>query len=498
MGPNPSSGPRDGGATDHDRPAKRRRLASNDYDGLPLFEGHADMQRALRIEVLKIVHKDSPRVRNGILNGLIPPSVKDMAQIKARCKITVIGCQAGKEVVCHVDSQLCSIQMYKNPVGSSPMGRFLSIKPFHIPEDKTFLERDDDAVFGLAKAYKVLVEVEWAGDSNWPPVELGLVSQDEIMFNRAMPTRQWALTATLPDVFKNRNRTAARVMLRKQPHSEVATNFLVDLHVRWCTPYSAQAVLKKLGRILPSITVYDPNEPVQVAANTINGTGGAPNGVHSLSGTIGIATHHSGPPHLGHGESVDSLANGAVSDMMDALSEEELTPSRSRRTRQDINYNVRQMWNTAVGKETRKRRRFSDDDGHVDDHSITYLLPPEQVHTDDFSCLLCGGSNKSVAQLRAHYMSHPQYEFNFDARPRGGYHVTVTTNPTLPGSPLRPKIYQLGLPVKPLDLDSYVEGDASWVTCRLGPENDHDIAQKPRAQRPYQVRRTKIDCTFTF
>ncbi|KAH6847943.1 hypothetical protein B0I37DRAFT_154447 [Chaetomium sp. MPI-CAGE-AT-0009] len=477
MGNKPSSQTRDGGdklaEDDHQarRAAKRRRI-DDDYDGFPLFENYGTAQRALRIEVLKISHKDSPRVKNGIFNGVIAPNVRDVVQIKARCKLTISGYKGGEAVVLHVDSQVCDIRVFKNPAGSSPMARFSSIRPFHIPEEKIFLERDDDAVFGLANSYSVLVELESAGDANWPPTDLVPISDEDTFYNRGLPSRQWVLTANIADLFSSRNRKSVRLRVKKQPVNDVATNFLMDMDVRWLTPISSQRRPRELTKdIQPSISVFDPNEPT---APLVNGNTNLPNGTN---------VHRRDSQVNGEGEPApNGQANGSVADPAEELAEGELTPGRSRRTRLDINYNVKQMWNNAVGKETRKRRKLGEDHSQLDEHAITYLLPPEQLQTDKFACLLCGAENDRLCQLRAHYLSHPQYDFHFEIKPKAGYCVTVKPNADGRGSPLRPRVYQLGLPVKPLDLEKYVNGDDSWVTSRLGPDNDREVFEDTAPQ----------------
>lgn len=442
------------------RAAKRRRI-DNDYDGFPLFEDYGSAQRTLRIEVLKISHKDAPRLKNGILNGVIAPNVRDVVLVKARCKLTIRGRKGGEAVVLHVDSQVCDIRIFKSPAGSTPMARFSSIRPFHIPEEKIFLERDDDAVFGLANSYSVLIELESAGDSNWPPADLVHISDEDTFYNRNLPSRQWVLTASLADILSSRNRKSARLRVKKQPVNDFATNFLMDMDVRWLTPISSQLRPREpIKDILSSISVFDPNEPPVALVNGVNGVDKSRRG-SQVNGDVDMT--------------MNGQLNGSVADLAEELAEGELTPGRARRARQDINYNVKQMWNNAVGRETRKRRRLGDENGQVDEHTITYLLHPEQVQTEKFACLLCGAENDRLSQLRAHYLSHPQYDFHFEHRPKAGYCVTVKPSANGLGSPLRPKVYQLGLPVKPLDLDKYVNGDDSWVTSRLGPDNGREV-----------------------
>ncbi|KAK4100994.1 hypothetical protein N658DRAFT_426589 [Parathielavia hyrcaniae] len=482
MGNTPSSESRDAGdkPADNDnasnRPSKRRRI-DNDYDGFPLFENYATAQRALRIEVLKITHKDSPRVKNGILNGVIPPNIRDVVQAKARCKLTICGHKGGEPVVLHVDSQVCDIRVFKNPAGSSPMARFSSIRPFHIPEEKIYLERDDDAIFGLAKCYSVLLELESAGDANWPPTDLVPMNDEDTFYNRGLPSRQWVLTANIADLFSSRNRKSVRLRVKKHPLGDVATNFIMDMDVRWLTAISSQRRAREHSKdILPSISVYDPHQPIVPVVN----------GIIKPAAVNGVNGHHLELHVNGESDMVlNGQSNGTVVDPAEELAEGELTPGRSRRTRQDINYNVKQMWNKQVGKETRKRRKLGDEHSQIDEHTITYLLPPEQVQTDKFACLLCGAENDRLSQLRAHYQCHPQYDFHFEPKPKAGYCVTVKPSANNQVSPLRPRVYQLGLPVRPLDLDKYVDGDESWVTSRLGPDDGLQVFQEtaPKAAR---------------
>ncbi|KAL1838892.1 hypothetical protein VTJ49DRAFT_2083 [Mycothermus thermophilus] len=472
--PSDNGGSKLNGPEDAQRPAKRRRIETA-YDGFPLFEGYASTQRALRIEVLKISHKDAPRVKNGILNGVVAPNVRDVVHVRARCRLTICGYKAGDPVVLYVDSQLCDLRIFKNPAGSTPMARFSSIRPFYIPEDKIFLERDDDAVFGLASSYSVLIELESAGDTNWPPADLVSVSDEDTFYNRNLPSRQWVLAAGIADLFATRNRKTARLRVKKQAATDAPnanyTNFYLDMDVRWMTPISSQLRQSEHSKdIQPSISVIDPHEP---PAAVVNGDAG-----HRIDSQVN-----------GGGDVKLNLQTqgGALNEHADDLAEGELTPSRSRRARQDINYNVKQMWNNAVGREPRKRRKQGDESGQQDEHRITYLLPPEQVQTDKFACLLCGAENNRLSQLRAHYQCHPQYDFHFESRPKAGYCVMVKPIANGHGSPLRPRVYQLGLPVKPLDLDKYVNGDDSWVTSRLGPDNDREVygAAGPKAAQTH-------------
>ncbi|KAK4205643.1 hypothetical protein QBC40DRAFT_578 [Triangularia verruculosa] len=469
------------------RAVKRRRIQS-DHDVFPLYEDYSNSKRGLRIEVLKVSHKDAPRVKNGIMNGLVPPNVKDVSQVKARCKLTITGYQGDHPVVLHVDSQVCDIKVFKNPAGQSPMARFYAIKPFHIPEEKILLERDDDAVFGLANTYSVLIELQSAGDPNWPPRDLVTVSDEDLLYSNnsgGLPPRQWMLSASIADIFNKNHRKTMRLRVKKHISHEIATNFIMDVDVRWLTAISTQKTMREQTKdILPCITAFDPDGHNKAVVNgVVNGVMGI-NGVNAINGANGRLT-----PAV-NGELNGQVNGGSLPDTPDELMPDgDTTPNRSRRTKQNVNYNVRQMWNTAVGKETKKRRKFGEavENGanqQVDEHIITYLLPPEQVQMEKLNCIICAAENDSLTHLRAHYQSHPQYVFSFEFRPKLGCCVTVKPNSENPGSPLRPKVYQLGLPVQPLDVEKYVNGDESWILERLGPDNDRDVVNNGKPARP--------------
>ncbi|KAK0626161.1 hypothetical protein B0T14DRAFT_94984 [Immersiella caudata] len=514
------------------RAAKKRRL-NNDYDGFPLFEDHGSATRALRIEALRICHKDSTRTRGAIMNGVVAPNVKDVANVKARCKLTISGPQ-GPHQLLHVDSQVCDLKIFKNPASSSLMVRFTSLEPFHIPENKIYVERDDDAVFGLAKKYSVFIELESAGDPTWPPLDLvPTVNDEEAFYHRGLPPRQWVLTAAIGDIFNSRHRKEIPLGVRKAPGlgQDSPSNFRIEIDVRWFTPISSQLVMRTHEKdVQPSITVFDPDEPVRPLvngnanvingnANVINGNANVINGnangiingnANGINGNVnaiingtqgvngadvmtGIDHHPERPVTAGADKPPIELVNGVSPEASEEAVGGELTPSRSRRARQEVNYNVRRMWNDAIGKEPRKRRRVDEENCPVDEQTITYILPPETVQTERFGCLICGAENDRFSQLRAHYMSHSQYDFHFDMKPSKGTIVTVTSSAS-DSTPLRPRIYQLGLPVKPLDLDRYVEGDYSWVNSRLGPDDGRDIFSKfphAKAQKKLAPRRSK-------
>ncbi|KAK3951501.1 hypothetical protein QBC32DRAFT_214872 [Pseudoneurospora amorphoporcata] len=478
-------------------PAKRRRR--NDNNGFPLYEDPCgDSPRCLRIEVLKIIHEDSPRIKNGVSNGMVAPNVRDTANMRARCKLSIYGHNGNEKVLLHVDSQLCELKVYKNPAAASThMARLYAIEAFDIPEDKIYLERDGhDPAFGFADSYSVLIEIESAGDPNWPPSSLIPAKGEEDPSARNLPPRQWALFAQLPDIFHTRNRKTTRLKARIQQNRETPTDFVMDIDVRWQTSISSQLTGNQNPKeIMPSITVIDPWAPKKPLSELpVTGS----NGVNGINGHHHDPTFNDEATKMGNWE-----VNGtSTADAGEELLEGDLTPNRSRRHRTEVNYNVRQLWNTAVGKSPRKRRRDDDEHAQLDEHSVTYVLPPEEgrerkaLHANKLSCLVCAAEHERISQLRAHFSCHPEFDFKFEQK-KGLYLVAVqrvgavvgnTSSTTASASPLKPGskiIYSLGLPVKPLDLAKFVDGDDSWVRSRLLPDHGgYKIPPLPASRSP--------------
>ncbi|KAH8897841.1 hypothetical protein GQ53DRAFT_778089 [Thozetella sp. PMI_491] len=416
------------------RPLKRRRI-QDDPIGFPLYKPLPKEQQG-SIDVIKINHKEGPRLKfNGVFSGTNPLTV-NVSTAKARCVITISTYENGEQVPVFLDSQICTFMTFKSPVSSWPEARF-NLEPFYVPKEKLCIPRDDGQGFALADAYALRIEFRPA-DDKWPPVDM-VRRQSDDFFGTTLDQnpKTWS-----------QSRKPARLKLRKQHQIESTTDFVLDMDARWCSRISTNGAGRQdKGETKPSITVVGTNEHLQQSPPESDG---------HADGMVNGAVHHT----------PNGRANGYVNE-----EDEELTPNRSRRTRTEINYNVRQMWNTAVGKEPRKRQS---------DHAITYILPMEQIQGDDFRCVLCGAVNHSVTQLRAHLDNHPKYLFDFDEGRKGNLQISVSHNPENPGAPLRPQVYSLGLPTKPFDFERFVEGDDSWITSRLGPDNGEDVEMTPK------------------
>lgn len=451
------------------RPAKRRRFAESspdsgigqDIDSLLLPNEPGEIQRAIRIEVLKIAHKDLAHSRlNPALNGAIPPATKDAASIKARCKITITTAKhtPGEVRTLYCDSQICTIKTFQNPVGLSHMARVYLPQPFHIPEEKIYVERDDDAVFDLADQYSMFLELESAGDRNWPPLDLANISSDEDVFlTHSTASRHWTLAAEIPKIIDG-GRRSGFLRLYKGAGQASRTDFVLDVDVRATTALPERPLWNNRERISPySAALADQqDEPPPVTNGHVNGA--------QVDGNLLNGNLTNGHPSL-------------VEDDMEEEAEGELTPSRSLRIRGNKNYNLKDLSNRAQGRKARNRLAKAEA-RRADADRILYHLPREsgpvkEVLVLGFACCFCHASHQSLAQLRAHLPSHSQYRFEVSlSSGKTGGPVDVSCVPVNGGPLLRPTIYQLGKPTKAFDLDKYVEGDDSWVKSRLGPHND--------------------------
>lgn len=485
------SGLTNGDDEHYQRPAKRRRFAErspgsgigHEIDGFVLHEDPIEPRRSMRIESLIITHKEEPRIRsngsNVCLGRNIPRSSKDITTTKARCKITITtpGRTVGDTHVLFCDSQICTISTLQNAHGMSRMARVYLLQPFVIPEEKIFIERDDDAVFDLADCYALRIELESAGDLNWPPLSLvDLVPKDDISIISPAPDsyRHWTLRCEFQNIL-DPGRRSGSLRVRRGSGPSSRTDFSTRIDLTWATALPEKGPSKK-GSLARLVNFEQQQEEAMPLTNGhINGqleNGHMPNGhVHVIEDEVDEDDHAEG----------------------------ELTPSRSLRMRGPTkSYNLKFLSAQAQGREPRKRSKTAEAKKPNTDR-VTYHLPKEaapirEVVVDGFSCCICHAPHQSFLQLRAHLVSHSQYSFeiNSDAG-KSGCLIDISCVVEEFGPLLHPKIYQLGKPTKAFDIEKYVEGDNSWVTSRLGPNNDDlTVAGSRKAPQPKVVATPRV------
>ncbi|KAK3179708.1 hypothetical protein K4F52_008878 [Lecanicillium sp. MT-2017a] len=436
-------------SADNDAPPRKRRRVSTpeslDIDHLIASPKTSDTRSSLRIEVLKLFHQDSKKIRTS-LNGTAP---RDVFTTKANCRIRVSDLSTGQPRVLHCQSQICDLTAFKNPVGPHRVVRVHLPRPFFVPEESLQVNRADDGTFGLSDSYEVVVEFEAASPGQWPPlneVDFGLAATSPE--SQSDQARRLVMSSSFNQIFGKLKKplTVALGHLPHQPCRE--TQYVMDVDLRWSAGFQALKRLDKGSK--PCITAIDPD------ADPLTGD------------------HF---PHLGPDE-VHGLNGHAVEDSShepDDEPEGEQTPSRSLRAREKNKiYNLKVLSDQARGRERKGTARggISASEGRV-----TYLLPLDQpVSLDYHRCVSCGAYHQSLVQLQLHLQTyHPSFEYAFKITSQGPqFRVSSRYEPASSPS----KTFQLKKTVEPFSLQTLLGGDQSWVGSRLAVY-DEDIMKTP-------------------
>ncbi|UKZ56449.1 hypothetical protein TrVGV298_010285 [Trichoderma virens] len=403
-------------------PLKRRRISSPDsldVDHLIASPHASDSRSALRVEVLKIAHKDSKK------------------------------------------SQVCDLTTFKNPVGPHRIARVALPKPFYIPQESILINRADDDTFDLADSYEIVVELEAAHDGHWPPLDssdFGILPTSSNL--SSAPGKAWVLSSRFDQIFgrlKSSLFLSARYSADEPP---VHTDYAMDIDLRWSAGFKALKRLEKGS--MPCINAVDPDADPSAEdffAPSVNG------GFHGING------HH-----------VDESSIEMDDDGLDGPDGAQ-TPSRSLRTREKNKvYNLKVLSDQAQGREKKRRSRAN----HIatNEGRVSYLLPSDQpVCLDYYRCVTCGAYHQTMQQLQIHLQtSHTAYSYVLETTSQGPqFRVTSRCEPMLSPS----KQYQIKPPVKPFILETYLDGDHSWISSRLGPDTVDDVFTFSRDKNPY-------------
>lgn len=450
-----------------DHPRKRRRVSSPDrtsMEHLIASPQNSETRPTLRIELLKIVHRDSKKIRPKHNAAGVEP----YAITHASCRITITDVSDGRRKVLHCESQNCQLITFKSPVGPHRVSRIHLPRAFFVPKDSLLVTRIDDSTRALSDSYRVLVEFESADGANWPPLdtyELGIDGKSS-----ESPTRRhWSLESQFDEIYGS---LKAPVLLRDsflahEPTSR--TDYEIDADLQWTSGYQALKRLEAGSK--PCITALDPGHRDRTATNQINGHLDVVDErlVNGVNGTNGINGTHDDHDRLLSPEPGDDEMNG-----------EELTPSRSLRTRGgDKNYNLKALSDQAHGKKRRQRRQQAAAAAGLGsgpyfelEGRVKYLLPPDQpLCVPGFRCLACGVSHSSLQLLQLHLGTHLDHEFVLQTTSQGPqFHVTARSPSTTSPS----KTFQLGPPTTEFNLDAFLGADQTWLQSRLGSESTKD------------------------
>ncbi|KAI1281542.1 hypothetical protein F5Y07DRAFT_353022 [Xylaria sp. FL0933] len=380
------------------RPLKRRRVAELSPDvaravpGRLLSDSPDDVEKTLRIEVLSITRADGTYPRSAALHyGNGSPEKKDIPVIKARCRVLI--CEWSRPDVCrvlHCDSQFCNFKVFRDSDDVCRTARIYLPVPFQIPMDKLIIEQGSRG-FKLGDEYLIRVEIESAGDPKWPPMDL-LSKRVEDETGSKHP-RQWMLSSQIIYAFE-KGRASGDVKIR-QKKDDLPLDLTMDMDLRWSTCHAA-ASSSRFGESAP---------PPDIKTNHINGALEPLTNGH-VNGRVDSA--------LIDDRKAEHERNMVIED--DEEHEEATTPSRSLRTREKQNYNLKLLSDKARGKERKekekekKRRKLERKGG-----SVTWSVPLiGEVTLDNYHCLRCFATHTCMQQLQDHMEVHTDIMYKVD------------------------------------------------------------------------------------
>ncbi|OAA49070.1 Zinc finger domain-containing protein, PHD-finger [Beauveria brongniartii RCEF 3172] len=437
-------------------PRKRRRVStpeSLDVDHLIVSPKTSDTRSTLRIEVLKVSHRDSKKVRTSVV-GTAPSHV---TTTKANCRITLSNATKGKHRVLHCQNQGCDLITFRNPAGPHRIARVHMARPFYVPRDAILVNRDDDGSYDLSDAYELLIEFEAVSGGVWPPLDASdLGSLPALQDASPSDMRKIILRSRFHDIFGKLKEPLVLAAPQGADRPDSLTEYVVDVDLRWSSGFSALRRLDKDS--MPCITAVDPDTdmshdkcPPMGNEFTIP--------INNANGNFGLH---------GHVRSDDEQTEG------------DKTPSRSlRRREQNKIYNLKVLSDQARGKE---RKRLHDTGAIVTEGAVSYILPQEQPMRLDFNrCVACGSYNESFEQLSLHLETcHPGFEFQYNLTSEGPeIRVSHRRSDTF----LSPsKNFQIRPTSHPFNLQTFVDGDRSWVTKRVLAGANDDLLKTPQAR----------------
>jgi len=220
-------------------PQKRRRLSASKplHDASVLSE--PERHSSLRIEIHKVFHKDSKRVRP---LQETPPN-DEILNTKGKCQITISDVSGGFINIVYRVSQSCDILSYKNPSGPHRIIFIKPPKPFVVPEETILINRQDDPSHDYSSSYKLDVELSSINDGSWPPLnahELGFTaSQPQPKPLADAGEQKWVLHSEFSQIF-GRCKNPIKLTTGVHPERpECHTDYVMDINLRWATAFKA-------------------------------------------------------------------------------------------------------------------------------------------------------------------------------------------------------------------------------------------------------------------
>ncbi|KAI1305460.1 hypothetical protein F5Y03DRAFT_355977 [Xylaria venustula] len=447
------------------RPLKRRRVAevspeaARAMPGCLLSEVPNDVEKNLRIEVLSITRADSSNPRSTLHYGNGSPEKQDIPVIKARCRVLI--CEWSRPDVCrviHSESQICNFKVFRDSDDVCRTARIYLPVPFQIPRETLVIERPDNKGFDLSDEYLIRIEIESAGDPKWPPIDLFPKRQSDDMDTDE--PRRWMLSSQIIYAFE-KGRASGDVKIRKKKE-DLPLGLTMDMDLRWSS--HAAVSIARLGESAPR-----PDSKT----NHLNGVLEPLTNGH-VNGRVDNAVNDH--------RKVENERNGVAEDEEDH--EEATTPSRSLRTREKQNYNLKLLSDKARGKERKekKRRKLATLERKGD--SVTWFVPLIGEFTlDNYHCIRCFANHKCLQQLLDHLEFHTDIEYTSD--PVNGY-IRIYAPDEDPQRPSHPTLHSFS---SLDDQDSDAEGDVSPQKLPKRHPQQRNRFSQPHHVKPRDNRR---------
>ncbi|KAJ2985923.1 hypothetical protein NUW58_g5278 [Xylaria curta] len=366
--------------------------AARAVPGRLLSDTSDDVEKALRIEVLSITRPDTANPRPANLHyGNGSPEKKDIPVIKARCRVLVCEWKPDLCRVLHCDSQICNFKVFRDSDDVCRTARIYLPTPFQIPSGKLLIERQDEKGFALGDAYLIRVEIESAGDPKWPPMDL--LPKRQINEPDCADPRRWILSSQIIYAFE-KGRASGDVNIRKKKE-DLPLGLLMDMDLRWSTNHVAAS----------SARFADSVPPPDVKANHINGALEPLTNGH-VNGRVDSATSDH--------RRAENERNGIAED--EEEHEEATTPSRSLRTREKQNYNLKLLSDKARGKEGKEKKRRKLANLERKGSSVTWVVPViGELTLDSYHCIRCFATHSSMQLLQRHLQDHTDIKCTVEA-----------------------------------------------------------------------------------
>ncbi|KAI1110163.1 hypothetical protein F5Y14DRAFT_370911 [Nemania sp. NC0429] len=379
------------------RPLKRRRVSEASPDAARAVPGRllskvpGDVDKALRIEVLSITRAESSNFRPVNLHyGNGSPEKRDIPVIQARCRVLI--CEWRRPDVCrvlHCDSQICNFKVFRDSDDVCRTARIYLPTPFLVPAGKLTIERQDQGGFNLGDEYLVRVEIESAGDPKWPPIDL--LPERQANEDDAIDPRRWILSSQIIYAFE-KGRASGDVKIRRSKQ-DVPVGLTMDMDLRWSTCHAAASSARLGDSALPDMKANHMNGALEPLTNG------------HVNGRVDTAPTDQ--------RKVENERNGTAED--EEEHEEATTPSRSLRTREKQNYNLKLLSDKARGKEKKEKKRRKLANFDTKGGNVTWAVPLIGEFTlDSYHCIRCFATHSSMQMLQKHLEDHKDIVYTVD------------------------------------------------------------------------------------